>query len=90
MPKEDHIMGGDLLSLLFQKTMGMDSLPFNKLRKLLSREPSSYPPLNKMLGDESIYYKISMEDESRYPVARKGYCILVPNQCEKRWLLNLC
>ena len=37
--KEYHIMGGDILSQLFQKTRGMDVLPFRNLLKLLSRGP---------------------------------------------------
>ena len=42
VPKEDHSLAGDLLSQLCQKTRVINALPFSKLRKLLSRGPSSY------------------------------------------------
>ena len=41
VPKEDHSLAGDLLSQLCQKTRVINALPFSKLRKLLSRGPSS-------------------------------------------------
>ena len=85
--KKDHSLGGDLLSQLFQKTRGMNALPFRKLHKLLLRGPRSVFPLNKPLGDKSMYYRRRREDESRYLVARKGYWILAPHQCENVGLL---
>ena len=47
-------------------------------------------PMNKPLGGESMYHRKRRENESRYLVARKGDCILVPHQCEKIWFVNLC
>ena len=44
-------------------------------------DPALVFPLNKPLGDESIYYKRRREEKSRYLVARKEYWILVPHQC---------
>ena len=39
--KKYHTLGGYLMSQLFQKTRGIDALPFSKLYRFLSHEPRS-------------------------------------------------
>ena len=36
-------------------------------------------PVNKLLGDESMYYKRRKEDENRFLIARKGDCFIAPH-----------
>ena len=47
-------------------------------------------PMNRALGDESIYYKRCNEDEFKFLVARKGEWCLSPFQCERCWFVNMC
>ena len=53
-------------------------------------DPGLVFPLNRMIGDKSMYYRRRREDESRYFVTSKGDWIFAPHQCENCWFVNLC
>ena len=88
--KKDRSLGGDVLSQLFHKRGEWMPLRSAICSSCYCVDPGLVFPLNKPLGDESMYYRRIRQDKRIYLVARKGDWILAPHQCEMFWVINLC